>query len=44
MMLVLPTLLVEVISVTSAMVPRCLSSGVATVVAMVSGLAPAMLQ
>src|SRR5438105_754104 len=35
-----PTLLDEVISVTSAMTPRCRSSGVATVVAIVSGLAP----
>ena len=35
-----PTLLDEVISVTSAMTPRWRSSGVATVVAIVSGLAP----
>src|ERR1043166_2392823 len=35
-----PTLLDDVISVTSAMTPRCRSSGVATVVAIVSGLAP----
>src|ERR1700692_1461807 len=35
-----PTVLDEVISVTSAMIPRCRSSGVATVVAIVSGLAP----
>ena len=39
---VLPTELEEVISVTSAMVPRWRSRGVATVVAIVSGLAPAM--
>ncbi|CKU61340.1 Uncharacterised protein [Mycobacterium tuberculosis] len=37
-----PTELVEVISLTPAMVPRCRSSGVATLVAMVSGLAPGM--
>src|SRR5208282_5655183 len=42
-MLVLPTVLEEVISVTSAIVPRWRSRGVATVVAIVSGLAPAML-
>jgi hypothetical protein len=42
-MLVLPTELEEVISVTSAIVPRWRSRGVATVVAIVSGLAPAML-
>jgi hypothetical protein len=41
-MLVLPTELEEVISVTSAIVPRWRSRGVATVVAMVSGLAPGM--
>ena len=35
-----PTVLCEVISVTSAMTPRWRSSGVATVVAIVSGLAP----
>ncbi|MDT4859725.1 hypothetical protein FQZ97_942480 [compost metagenome] len=35
-----PTELVDVISLTPAMVPRCLSSGVATLVAIVSGLAP----
>src|SRR5438270_1569428 len=35
-----PTVLDEVISVTSAMMPRWRSSGVATVVAIVSGLAP----
>jgi hypothetical protein len=35
-----PTVLDEVISVTSAMTPRCRSSGVATVWAIVSGLAP----
>src|SRR2546423_15263294 len=35
-----PTVLDEVISVTSAMTPRWRSSGVATVVAIVSGLAP----
>ena len=40
---VFPTELEDVISVTSAIVPRCRSSGVATLVAMVSGLAPAML-
>jgi len=38
-----PTLLVEVSSVTPAMVARCRSSGSATVAAMMSGLAPAML-
>jgi len=37
---VVPTVLCEVISVTSAMMPRWRSSGVATVVAIVSGLAP----
>src|SRR5438270_13741496 len=36
----LPTVLDDVISETSAMTPRCRSSGVATVVAIVSGLAP----
>src|ERR1039458_10301441 len=36
----LPTALCEVISVTPAMVPRCRSSGVVTLVATVSGLAP----
>src|SRR5437868_1926852 len=35
-----PTVLCEVISVTSAITPRWRSSGVATVVAIVSGLAP----
>ena len=35
-----PTVLDEVISVTSAMTPRWRSSGVATLVAIVSGLAP----
>src|SRR5258708_1424848 len=35
-----PTVLCDVISVTSAMTPRWRSSGVATVVAIVSGLAP----
>src|SRR5438105_13009172 len=35
-----PTVLCEVISVTSAMTPRWRSSGVATVAAIVSGLAP----
>ena len=39
---VLPTELVEVISVTSAIVPRWRSRGVATLVAIVSGLAPAI--
>ena len=39
---VLLTLLREVISVTPAMVPRCRSSTVATLEAMVSGLAPGM--
>ena len=38
-----PTELRDVISVTAAMAPRCRSSGVATLVDMVSGLAPAML-
>ena len=38
-----PTLLELVISVTPAMVPRCRSSGVATLVDMVSGLAPGIL-
>src|SRR5215467_6525230 len=37
---VVPTVLCEVISVTSATMPRWRSSGVATVVAIVSGLAP----
>ena len=36
----MPTVLCEVISVTSAMMPRWRSSGVATVAAIVSGLAP----
>jgi hypothetical protein len=36
----LPTALCEVISVTPAMTPRCRSSGVVTLVATVSGLAP----
>ena len=35
-----PTVLCEVISVTSAMMPRWRSKGVATVAAIVSGLAP----
>ena len=39
---VLPTPEDEVISVTSAICPRWRSSGVATLVAMVSGLAPGM--
>ena len=39
-MLVLPWLLVELIEVTPAMVENCFSSGVATEVAIVSGLAP----
>ena len=38
-----PRLLLEVISVTPAMRPRARSSGVATVEAMVSGLAPGIL-
>ncbi len=37
-----PTVLDDVISVTSAMTPRYRSSGVATLVAIVSGLAPAI--
>ena len=36
----MPTLLDEVMSSTSAMAPRCRSRGVATVLAMTSGLAP----
>jgi hypothetical protein len=40
LMRVWPTVLDEVISVTSAMVPRWRSSGVATLVEAVSGLAP----
>ena len=36
----LPTLLFEVMSSTSAMAPRCRSRGVATVLAITSGLAP----
>ena len=40
MMRVCPTVLCEVISLTSAIAPRWRSSGVATLVAMVSGLAP----
>src|ERR1700692_3932519 len=36
----LPTALCEVISVTPAIVPRCRSSGVVTLVATVCGLAP----
>ena len=36
----MPTPLVEVISSTSAIAPRWRSSGVATVAAMISGLAP----
>ena len=39
-MRVVPVVLCEVISLTSAMIPRCRSSGVATLEAMVSGLAP----
>jgi hypothetical protein len=39
-MRVLPTELIDVISVTSAIVPRWRSSGLATLVATVSGLAP----
>ncbi len=39
-MRVLPSELCEVISVTSAIWPRCRSSGAATLVAIVSGLAP----
>ena len=39
-MLVEPSRLVDVISVTPAMRPNCRSSGVATAEAMVSGLAP----
>ena len=39
-----PTVLCEVISVTSAMTPRWRSSGVATVVAIVSGLAPGIVR
>ena len=39
-MLVDPSWLVEVISLTPAMRPNCRSSGVATAEAMVSGLAP----
>src|SRR5690348_12805505 len=39
-MLVEPTVLVEVISSTSAIAPRCRSSGVAMLLAMTSGLAP----
>ena len=42
-MLVLPTVLSEFISATSAMTPRWRSSGVATVAAIVSGLAPGMI-
>ena len=42
MTLVEPRLLLEVISVTPAVRPRARSSGVATVAAMVSGLAPGM--
>ena len=41
-MLVLPRVLLEVISVTPAMRPSARSSGVATVAAMTSGLAPGM--
>ena len=41
-MRVLPSWLDEVISVTSGIAPRWRSNGVATVLAMVSGLAPAM--
>src|ERR1700760_1955898 len=39
-MLVVPTLLRDVMSSTSAMAPRCRSSGVATELAITSGLAP----
>src|SRR5579871_6912375 len=39
---VLPAELCDVISLTSAMEPRCRSRGVATLVAMVSGLVPGM--
>ena len=39
-MFVLPWLLVELIEVTPAMVENCFSSGVATELAIVSGLAP----
>src|SRR3954453_13630811 len=39
-MLVVPTLLRDVMSSTSAIAPRCRSSGVATELAMTSGLAP----
>ena len=41
-MFVLPTELEEVISVTSEIEPKCRSSGVATLLAIVSGLAPAI--
>jgi len=39
----MPTVLSELISVTSAMMPRWRSSGVATVAAIVAGLAPGKL-
>ncbi len=42
MMVVVPTELVDVISSTPAMVPSRRSSGVTTLLAMVSGLAPAI--
>ena len=42
-MRVMPTVLSELISMTSAMMPRWRSSGVATVAAIVSGLAPGIL-
>jgi hypothetical protein len=40
---VMPTVLSELISVTLAMTPRWRSSGVATVAAIVAGLAPGIL-
>ncbi len=43
-MRVAPTELIDVISVTSAIGPRCRSSGLATLVATVSGLAPGRLR
>ncbi len=42
-MCIVPSVLCDVISLTSAIWPRWRSSGAATVVAMVSGLAPGML-
>ena len=39
---VLPSVLCEVISVTSAICPRCFSNGAATAEAILSGLAPGM--